>query len=461
MSTLSKEAVAAAVAKSNREPQRPPVEPLPNGFTIRTGEDSLTSRGFSLLKAVGAMTGKVDREHAKVELDAMRQFTKAVNDANYRHQTIGASSLLMPLGMDLLPEEVVNGPAYKTFRKAWDAGLSGGSDPDEEAWLRNKFFRKAGGMSSVDDSIGGTLIAPPAFGELIDLIRPQEALIAAGATVVPLPPQGQIVYAAQSSPTTAFWVGEKQAITDSEIGTGEVTLSGKKLAVLVKIPNELFRFSTVAADALVRKDSAKSLALGLDNAGFYGTGSRQPTGLVNFTGSNELIDYAATTSPAPKGLGSNGNVIQPEDGFRMAGLVEDRNFELTGWIMRPLTWAGVASRRASAVTAADEAGTFVQGITRELGANAGNTWCGYKVTKSAVIRNDQTKGSSGATLTEVWGGQWEHMLLGMYGAVEFTTGSTGDTQLATDQTHVRALMTCDATPRYRGAFVYYKQLVRA
>ncbi len=457
MSTV-KERAAQMKAADDKTVVRPKAEPLPTNVNIRTGEDSLTSRGFSLLKAVGAMTGKIDPDDAKVELDAMRRFTKAVNDTNYRHNTIASTSLLLPLGMELLPEEVVRHEAYQTFRKAWDAGVSGGSDPDEEAWLRKKFFRKAGGLSSVDDSLGGTLVAPPAYGEMIDLIRPQEAMIAAGATVVPLPPQGQIVYPAQTSPTTAFWVGEKQTITDSEVGTGEIALSGKKLAVLVKIPNELFRFATVAADALVRKDSAKSLALGLDYAALYGTGARQPKGLVNFTGSNELIDYA-TTSPTPGGVATNGNVLQPQDGFKMAGLVEDRNFELTGWVMRPIMWGAISSRRADAVTAADQAGAFVQSITRELGAGNGNTWCGYKVTKSAVVRGDQTKGS-GTALTEVWGGQWEHMLLGMYGAVEFTTGSTGDTQLATDQTHVRALMTCDATPRYRGAFVYYKALLK-
>jgi HK97 family phage major capsid protein len=456
MSTVIERA-AQKKAADDRTPQRPAAEELPRNQHIRTGEDPMSSRGFSLLKAVGAMTGKIDREDAKVEIDCMTRFTKAVNDTNYRHNTIGANSLLLPLGMELLPQDVLEHDAYKVFRKAWDAGVSGATDPEEQAWIRRRFF-KAGGLSSVDDALGGTLIAPPQFGELIDLIRPQEALIAAGATVVPLPPQGQIVYPAQTSPTTAYWVGEKQTITDSEIGTGEVTLSGKKLAVLVKIPNELFRFATVAADALVRKDAAKSLALGLDYAGFYGAGARQPKGLVSFTGSNEVIDYAAST-PTPGGVATNGNVLQPQDGFKMAGLVEDRNFELTGWVCRPIMWGAIASRRGDAVSAADQAGPFVQSITRELGAGAGNTWCGYKVTKSAVIRADQTKGS-GTGLTEMWGGQWEHMLLGMYGAVEFTTGSTGDTQLATDQTHIRALMTCDATPRYRGAFVYYKALLK-
>jgi HK97 family phage major capsid protein len=459
MSTLSKEAVAAAVAKSNREPQRPQVEPLRTGFTIRTGEDSLTSRGFSLVKAMGMVTGRLTADECKVELDGMRSFTKAVDDTGCRATALSSGTLLMPLGMRFLPQQVTEHSAYRTFRKAWDAGVSG-YDQEEVEWMRRRLV-KSGGQSSLDDSIGGTLVGPPVQGELIDLVRPQEALIAAGATQVPLPPNGRIVYPAATSPTTAYWVGEKQTITDSEVGTGEVALMAKKLAVLVKVPNELFRFSTVAADALIRTDASKSLALGLDNAALYGTGAVQPKGLVFYNGTNEVIDYAATTNPAPRGLGTDGNSLQPEDGFRMAGQVEDRNFEFKGWIMRPILWGGIASRRASAITAGDEAGQFSQSQFREIGDGATPTWCGYKVTRSAVIRNNQTKGSSGATLTEAWGGQWEHLMLGMYGAIEITTGSTGDTQLATDQTHVRVLMLCDSAPRYRGAFAYYKALLRS
>lgn len=454
MSTLSKEQVAAAAAKADRTPQRPPVERV----NIRTGEDSLTSRGFSLVKAMGMVTNRLTADECKVEVEGLRSFTKAVDETGCRATALSSGTMLMPLGMNFLPEQVVTHEAYRTFRKSWDAGVAG-YDPDEVAWLQRRLV-KSGGQSSLDDSIGGTLVAPPVQGELIDLVRPQEALIAAGATQVPLPPNGRIVYPAATSPTTAYWVGEKQTITDSEIGTGEVALMAKKLAVLVKVPNELFRFATVAADALIRKDASKSLALGLDNAALYGTGALQPKGLVSYTGTNELIDYAAITTPAPAGIGANGNTLQPQDGFRMAGLVEDRNFEFGGWVMRPILWGGIASRRAAAITANDEAGQFVQSQFREVGSGVTPTWCGYKVTRSAVIRNDQVKGSSGATLTEAWGGQWEHLMLGMYGAIEITTGATGDTQLATDQTHVRVLMLCDSAPRYRGAFIYYKQLLR-
>ncbi|MBZ4284266.1 hypothetical protein LAJ55_15795, partial [Streptococcus pneumoniae] len=77
---------------------------------------------------------------------------------------------------------------------------------------------------------------------------------------------------------------------------------------------------------------------------------------------------------------TNGNTVNPQDGYIMASYVEDRNFDLNTFkfIMRPRMWGVVTSRRASAVTTADNAGPFVQAITRLLGDSVGSNWCGYE-----------------------------------------------------------------------------------
>lgn len=424
----------------------------------RRGEDPLTSRGFRLINLIGAIAGEVSAEDAKVELKAVADFRAALARHGAEPQMAGGRTALVPLASSFLPDAVTAEPEVAVMKALWAA--DGPADPDEVAWLgrRAGLVRKSA-QSYLDDSLGGSLVPPPQQGELIELMRPKEALVRAGATQVPLPPQGKIVYPRQTSPTTAYWVGESQQITDSTVGTGEVALQAKKLAVLVKVPNELFRFASVAADSLIRNDAAKSLALGFDYAGFYGGGGTfSPKGLVNYTGSNELIDYAGTT-PTPSGVAANGNTVQPQDGLLMAGQIEDRNFECSGFVMRPLMWAAAATRRADAVTAADSKGPFVQSITRNIADGLPNNWVGLPVTKSAVIRNNQTKGGSGATLTEIWAAQWEHILLGMYGAVEFKSSDVGDTPLANDQTWVRAILFCDVAPRYPGAVAYYKQLL--
>jgi hypothetical protein len=87
----------------------------------------------------------------------------------------------------------------------------------------------------------------------------------------------------------------------------------------------------------------------------------------------------------------------------------------------------------------------------------GDNWCGYKVTKSAVVKNTQSKGSA-SNLTDVFGGQWEHLMVGMYGAVEVASSIHGDSTFPQDQTLIRSLVFTDIVPRYEGAFVWYKQV---
>ena len=121
-----------------------------------------------------------------------------------------------------------------------------------------------------------------------------------------------------------------------------------------------FPSASVAADALIRNDMAKTIALGVDHAGLYGAGNAQPKGLTLYTGSNEVVQYKDVT-PAPKGIGANGNTLRPEDGYRMIGLIEDRNFEFEGWIFRPTMANNVQGYRADAAAPADAAGAFVPG----------------------------------------------------------------------------------------------------
>jgi hypothetical protein len=146
----------------------------------------------------------------------------------------------------------------------------------------------------------------------------------------------------------------------------------------------------------------------------------------------------------------------------MAGQVEDRNFDLErgfGWIMRPRLWATIAGVRGDTISAGDQAGPFVQSITRAISDGIGSNWCGYKVTRSSQVSASGAKGATSTGLTQCWGGVWSEFLMGMYGSVEFATAQ-GETAFQSDQTLVRAILHCDCVPRYPGAFIYYKLLYR-
>jgi hypothetical protein len=68
--------------------------------------------------------------------------------------------------------------------------------------------------------------------------------------------------------------------------------------------------------------------------------------------------------------------------------------------------------------------------------------------------------SSATNLTDVFGGQWEHLMVGTYGAVEIASSVHGDTTFPQDQTLIRSLVFCDIVPRYEGSFVWYKQVTQ-
>jgi len=429
---------------------------------VTTGPVGKSSAGFRLTKAIAAKRGLIEESVAKDDLEGARLFTKALRDANWLPDSVNAKSIMLPFGSELLPETVTGQNDYKVFKSMWAAGTQG-FDLGEVEWLAKHLpegstFKKTA-MSYLADGIGGTLSAPPVQGELIELVRPKEALMNAGVTRVPLPPNGRMVYPRQTGPSSMYWVGENVATTESNPTTGQIALQARKGGVLVRVPNELLKYSSVAADALIRNDAAKTIALGVDYAGLYGAGSAaQPRGLVTYTGTNEVIDYMAST-PAPKGVGANGNTLRPEDGYRMIGLLEDRNFDFSKWIFRPTMANNIQGYRADAAAPADAAGGFVQSLMRAIGDRmTGDNWCGYPVVKSAVVRNNQTKGS-GSNLTEVFGGQWEHLLNGMYGAVEFATSTDSDNAFIQDQTVIRALVFTDFVPRYEGAFIWAKLLL--
>jgi HK97 family phage major capsid protein len=109
------------------------------------------------------------------------------------------------------------------------AGVAG-LDPQEVSWLRTKsytdFSKKT--QSWLDETLGGALVAPPEMGELIQLLRNKDALVNAGARVVPMPPQGRLKLPRQTAATVGYWVGEKVQIPESQFKTGALNLSSKR-----------------------------------------------------------------------------------------------------------------------------------------------------------------------------------------------------------------------------------------
>lgn len=417
----------------------------------RKGESALTSRGYSFLKALGLTAGQVDPENAKVEADIHGKLVKYHNGYS-GYQRTQTKSVMVPLAADFL----VNDPGLAGEVKACvKAGVTGW-DPQEVAHVRRQAaalgWTKA--LSWIDETVGGSLVAPPMMGELIELLRNNEVLMAAGAKVLPMPPQGRITYPRQTTSMTAAHAGESQALTESTPGTGDVTLTAKKITVLAKIPNELFHFSAVPIEGFVRQDMAKVLALKMDKTLLEDPGSTVvPKGLIN---------YANITTHTSVGTAANVNSgyrLSPADINQMIAKVEEQNAEFRAFIMRPLLWASIMNYRADAVTAADGAGMFLFNTWRDHGDDTDGArlkvgrLSGYPVYKTTQLSTTRTRGTGATSNTYIIAGDFEDYLIAMGGAIEFAVSTQGDTPFTSDQTWLRGVGYYDGAPRHEASYV--------
>ena len=132
---------------------------------------------------------------------------------------------------------------------------------------------------------GGNLVADDLLaGSFIDILRNRMAIMQAGTTVLS-GLTGNISIPRQTSASTAYWVGEGTAPTESQQAFDQVNMTPKTLGGYVDFSRRTLLQASIDVEQFVRGDLAKVLALELDRAGIYGSGSsNQPTGLVNTTG---------------------------------------------------------------------------------------------------------------------------------------------------------------------------------
>ena len=132
---------------------------------------------------------------------------------------------------------------------------------------------------------GGNLVADDLLaGSFIDLLRNRLALANAGVTML-TGLQGNVSIPRQSSASTAYWVGENVAPTESQQAIDQVNMTPKTVGAYVDYSRRLLLQSSVDVEGMVRNDLTRVIALELDRAGIYGTGSsNQPLGLANTTG---------------------------------------------------------------------------------------------------------------------------------------------------------------------------------
>lgn len=146
--------------------------------------------------------------------------------------------------------------------------------------------------ASLDTTAGGATIETKLLtGSFIDLLRNKSVIMQLARQLTGL--VGNIDIPKQTAGASAYWVGEDTAPSASNATFGTLQLRMKTVAANTYITRTMLKQSSMDLENFVRQDIALALALAIDKAAFYGTGSNnQPAGIKNTDGIN-VVKFAA------------------------------------------------------------------------------------------------------------------------------------------------------------------------
>lgn len=200
---------------------------------------------------------------------------------------------------------------------------------------------------------GGFIVPPDYVNEIIEVLRPMAVVRSAGPRVLPMP-RGTLTLPAQTQAATSTYGGEVSQIAASQQQVGQIIATYKKQTSLVPVSNDLMRYANPAADAFVRDDLVKVMALREDLAFLVGDGlADSPRGYTSFANSYATANGGTAgiwSSSANPTLASGGNFITSNETYTLAtaaaelgGLVNKLDTANVPdlkrcWFMHPRTW---------------------------------------------------------------------------------------------------------------------------
>jgi len=240
------------------------------------------------------------------------------------------------------------------------------------------------------NSAGGYSVPVETMPGFIDLLRNKSVLQQAGAQTVLLN-SNKVNMATVISDPTPGWRAENASVSESDPVFGQVAFAPKSLAVLVKVSRELLADS-LNIEQILEDTLANALALQLDYAGLYGSGSsNQPLGLKS----------VLTTATRNQVLATNGAKLSAQ-GFYLpihtaAKKVSEGNDAASAVVLSPRTFFDIQG--------------FTDTTNQPLKPSAfiENNLSFYETNS---VPNTLTTGTSNVT-SEIFTGNFSNLLLGL------------------------------------------------
>jgi HK97 family phage major capsid protein len=148
---------------------------------------------------------------------------------------------------------------------------------------------------------GGALIPQDFMAELIELLRANVVVRAAGPMTIQMP-MGNITIPRLAGGSTAVYQGELDDISVTEEAFDDLNLSAKKLTAMVPVSNDLIRRAPIGVESIVRDDLIQGIARKEDLNFIRGDGTTKgPVGWRSLVLPANLLTIPALGATPPVG----------------------------------------------------------------------------------------------------------------------------------------------------------------
>jgi len=238
---------------------------------------------------------------------------------------------------------------------------------DDIRWCRDHGV-EARAMNEGSNAAGGALVPEEFANRVIRLVEEFGTFPPAAENVTMT--RDTLVIPKRATGTTAYFVGEGSAITESEPTYSNVSLVAKKLAVSCRMSTEIVEDALVSIADAVATEFATSLSYKIDLCGWLGDGTQGTYGGINGI-VNKIDDGAHTASVHDAIAGNSGfETLDIEDFLGAMGKLPIYARAGAAWYVSPAGFAASISRLKYAAGGA---------TVENLGSSVGETFLGYPV----------------------------------------------------------------------------------
>lgn len=266
----------------------------------------------------------------------------------------------------------------------------------------------------------------------IDLLRSQLVTGRLGATILDGLVGDQDI-PKQIGSTTAQWVAEDGALTETDPDFDDVKMSPKTVGAMTSYSRRTLINAVPSIENIVRRDLAATIANAIDLQAIIGDGTgNKPTGVINSAGVHELslagpswaqvLEFIASIQTADADLGSLGWAVTPRAVAKLRGTLRETGDASGGYLM-------------------SEPGSLA----------------GYPAAVTTALPS-VTAGEPEATTTLAVFGAWSQLLIGYWSATDILVNPYEGQAYARGRVLVRAMRDVDVAVRHGESFAYADDL---